>query len=225
MLGTPAGVREVQLYRSGDANPKFWGPVLKANASAADGAVDCDCAGADWYLFQRAIDGVRDNRLDNGSFEDDAPGGGPPASWANNGGVTSDIVTDWKVTGEQCVELNCLTPGGNISQTFSETTGPIGTYLTAVAWFFIDTLTAPPFGRIGLLLQSEDKPDNYDFWAIDEGTELGDRDPGRDRHPPSRRRHPGHPGQPVLPGRDHQVGRGAGASRWNRCRPPASPAA
>jgi len=150
VLGTAAGQREAQIYR--DSDLMFWGPVVSAGTDSSGGAVECACAGVDWYLQKRAIDGARTNRLTNASFESDG-------SWAASAPVAFTYTTATKALGTRAASMVCNTQGAeaHISQSFVEVAGVIGTYLTVAAWLFVaDGLTVyadRPFDGRGLFVE------------------------------------------------------------------------
>lgn len=146
----PVLAKELQIYRDGDL--LFWGPILSADTRGADGQVVVECADPSWYFTRRYIDGPRPNRILNESFEDDLDG------WVVSAGLLAEASVENLVRGTQAVRLSQADEGADrsIGQTWSETTTGVGTLLTFVAWFYLETFVADaPLSR-GLYIEASE---------------------------------------------------------------------
>ena len=47
--------KEVQTYRTGDTNPRLWGPMISADASAGSAEVEVAVVDPFWYLLRRQV--------------------------------------------------------------------------------------------------------------------------------------------------------------------------
>jgi hypothetical protein len=146
-IGTAAGgAKEVQIYRNGDL--LSWGPVIGVTGSGDQGKLEAHGAGVDWFLNRRFIDGPITNLLLNADFESGTTG------WtASNTTFTAD--TGNFVVGAKSAKLITTLAGSDtrIQQTVAPAPNGVGKLVTASAWFFIDSFTAPAFGWLGLLLE------------------------------------------------------------------------
>lgn len=163
----PSGAAEVQIFR--DTTLEFWGPIVSVDASADDGAVTADLVGVDWYLLRRFIDGARTNLLTNPSFE-----GGSTAGWTA-ANVTASSTTTTKVLGDYSVQLSSPTASdAHLHQTFSVTGTAIGTLLTCVGYFLLESVTGAAIESRGLYIEGSQASvvRDSDFYAIDDATPV-----------------------------------------------------
>lgn len=130
------GALEVQIYRNGDL--KAWGPVVGLEAAGSKGQVDCSLVGPEWYFNRRFIDAPIVNLGTNPDFESGTSG------WSSFGGVGFSIDTANFATGTQSADLTSSADDGYIGQiTAPIAPNAVGTLITASAWFFTDSFTAP----------------------------------------------------------------------------------
>lgn len=167
-LGTSSGVKEIQVYRNGDL--LFWGPIISLDAKGSDGAVNCRCAGVDWYLNRRFLDGPLTNLLSNADFETGL------TSWSTVGASASGS-TDSFIIGSQAVRLQSLAAGGDyyISQTVNAGPNGVGLLLTVSAWFYLEQITTEALQGRGLYVKGTYngtfQSDNW--YVIDPATPTG----------------------------------------------------
>lgn len=162
----PSGAAEVQIFR--DTTLEFWGPIVSVDASGDDGAVTADLVGVDWYLLRRFIDGARTNLVTNPSFESGTTG------WTA-ANCTATATTDTKILGNQSVRLSSPTnTDAHLHQSFSVTGTAIGTLLTCVGYFMLESITGAALESRGLYIEGSQASviRDSDFYAIDDATPV-----------------------------------------------------
>lgn len=167
--------KELQVFRAGDTNPRFWGPMVMASADAGSAEVSVDCVDPAWYLLRRQVSDARANLLSNPSFESGLTG------WTNSGASTDSAVTTQKILGAQSLQLVQAAAGVDTHeyQQVAVTGTAIGTYLTVAAWVYVQNTgyVGPAYESRGLFVQgSETGPVLRDFRFV----EIDDATP-RDR--------------------------------------------
>lgn len=128
--------REVQVYRTGQTNPLFWGPIVRPQAGIDESS--WQCAGLLWYFAHRFMGRAdRINQLPNGDFEDGDD------TWGFTAGVTHAVNTDmaFVLEGTQSLRLEAGT-ADHAEYAYTTWTHPIGgypggDYLTVAAWVYV----------------------------------------------------------------------------------------
>jgi hypothetical protein len=160
----PSGAAEVQIFR--DTTLQFWGPILSVDTAGDNGAVTADLAGVDWYLLRRFVDGARTNLVTNPSFESGTSG------WSATN-CTAAATADTKILGTSSARLSSPTAADAfLGQSFSVTGTAIGTLLTAVGYFLIESITGQALESRGLYIEGHQAGivrDN-DYYPIDSAT-------------------------------------------------------
>lgn len=165
--------KEIQVFRSGDTNPRFWGPMVSADTDAGSAEVTVQCVDPYWYLMRRQISDARANLVLNGSMES----GSPPSNWTNSGASTDSSSTTHVVLGTKALKLTQAAAGVDTHnyQQVSVTGTAIGTYLTVAAWVYIDDTAwiGPAFESRGLFVQGSTAGPtlrDFRFVEIDDAT-------------------------------------------------------
>lgn len=164
-------LHEIQLIRNGVV--RFWGPAVEAEAGSGDGAVTLHCRDPLWYLLRRFLDAQRTNLLTNPSFET-----GTATGWTDVGALTSTVTTDDAVRGIYSLRLASSTDLGDIfeEQTISVEGTGVGTLVTIVAYFHIESITGHALDRRGLYVEGRLSGvfQTNDYYPIDEATPTDD---------------------------------------------------
>lgn len=127
--------REVQVYRTGQTDPLFWGPIVRAQAGLDESS--WQCAGLLWYFAHRFMGRAdRVNQLVNGDFELGE------AAWAF-ADVTHSVNTDmdFVLEGSQSLRLEG-TAADHATFAYAGWDHPAGgypggDYITASAWVYV----------------------------------------------------------------------------------------
>lgn len=128
-----------------------WGPIVDMQTAGSDGAMHGTGKDVSTYLFvpPRYIDGPRPNRLSNPSFET-----GDTTDWTDGGAITATVTTDWAEEGIYALRVVSSTPFGDIHehQTISVDGLELGRLITVVAYYKIESFTAPAYAGRGLFV-------------------------------------------------------------------------
>ena len=127
--------REVQVYKTGQTNPLFWGPIIRPQAGLDEST--WQCAGLLWYFAHRFMGRAdRGNQPANGAFELGE------AAWGFSG-VTHAVNTNpaYVVEGTQSLRLEAGT-ADHADFAYAGWSHPAGGYpggdfLTASAWVYV----------------------------------------------------------------------------------------
>lgn len=148
---------EVQIYRNGDL--QFWGPIVSITSNANSGQVDCHCAGVDWYLNRRFVDGPVTNLIVDGDFLLGT------ALWPTAGGVSASGDSTNFQTGSESLQLTGTGGDQYVSQFVTSPSNGVGLLMTVSGWVFVDSITAPPYQTRGLYIEAREsgvfKGNNY----------------------------------------------------------------
>lgn len=186
VLVTGGNLYELQVYDTANARGVFWGPVISITGSGDDGSIHVKCAGVDWYLMRRFLDGTVTQYLSNEQFESDFTDWTDQTGGTVGGGPSSTFVidTDRVFLGEKSAKLAATGTGGGafvsdqfVEQTVSITAGTLGLALVLSGWFYIlpGTTYEPALEGRGLYVETRNGStfvaNNY--YPIDEGDIVG----------------------------------------------------
>lgn len=153
---------------------RFLGPAVVADGdSSSAGKITLHCRSFEWPLWQRYLDAQRTNELTNPSFET-----GDDTGWSAGVNLTTDEVTTADAirgTHSERVGFTTDLTDGYKPQTVTITGTGIGTFVTVVGYFNIESVTGHALDRRGLYVEAREsgvfKTNNY--YAIDEATPIG----------------------------------------------------
>lgn len=161
----------IEIVRNGIV--RFRGFAVVAEGGSGNGEITLHCKGIDWALAARFLDGQRTNELTNPSFET-----GDETGYAPIGAVVSTVTTDDAIRGTHSLRLESISPLGDIyeEQTVSITGTGIGTFITIVYYFKLETIGGHAVDRRGLYVEGRIGSDVLanNYYPIDEATPTGE---------------------------------------------------
>lgn len=143
-------LREVQVWRDGDANPVAWSVLVGEEAESRQADVSLTALGLGFYFSKRFLDAARANLLTNPGFET-----GVITPWYTGGGATAAVIGSPRRLGSNAVRLTNTVTGADayLAQDFSFAGDPyLGTNVHFSAHCFVESFTGPALDARGILL-------------------------------------------------------------------------
>ncbi|MDQ3107913.1 MAG: hypothetical protein M3Q68_08950 [Actinomycetota bacterium] len=140
--------REVQVWRTGDTVPLFWGVLVDADTSSSSAEVSVTAPDLSWYFTRRFVDRPRTNYISNPGFE-----GGSLTGWSTFGGATATAVTSPRRLGSHAVQIVGTVTGADagLRTTFSVTgLAGIGTNVYIAGHFQLTAWTGGATGNLSM---------------------------------------------------------------------------